>query len=202
MSLAVSGANAASVVLSGGGTSGQAVQLQILSDITLTAKPGSSFGGYQFMISIPNAISSSSTVANNTSYFDLATTANPPLTYQTTSTGATLNLTHVQMTLHTTGTNALVVTYTGTNWPELLINNGENVTFKAGTITLNSFIGNLVLQNPGQTYDLTLANLSTFSENGYNQPSVGSNMTSVPEASTSIVAMLGMIGCALQRRRR
>lgn len=199
LSLALSGAKAASVTLTGGSPSGT-IQLHILNDIAIAPKPGESFAGYLFRITIPGAISSDSTHYSGATYFNLLSTANPPLTYQTSDTASILSMTSISMTMYTQGNNALVMDISDPSYAEVLIEEGGNVTFKAGIYTYDIIADTVILQDPGKTYDLTIANFSSFTESG-SELSGTTATFAVPEPSASFMALLGMAGCVLRRRR-
>lgn len=198
LSLALSGAKAASVTVTGGSPSGT-IELHILNDIAIAPKPGESFAGYLFKITIPGAISSDSTHWNGASAFNIPSTANPPLTYQTSDTASILSMTSISMTVYTQGNNALVMDISDPSYADVLIEEGGSVTFKAGIYSYDTG-GTVTLQDPGKTYDLTIANFSSITESGSPRLS-GTTATFVPEPSASFMALLGMAGCVLRRRR-
>jgi len=182
----------AAIRLTGGGTSGQAFNVEFLQDTIITASPGSSFGGYYFGITIPDVFSQSDSYSN----YDSTTSAAPPFEYKEQSGGPTLNFANAGIS---TAGNDLNLYFFGNGYPEILIQNEGSFTIKAGTVTRNSLSGNNVLVDPGATYQITTGNFYSFSEvySTYS-PSSGS-LSTVPEPSTFI---LGVVGLALTFRRR
>lgn len=193
------GAFAATFTVTGGGTAGQSIFVTIDQDIQIAAKPGQSFGGYYFGFRMEGVLNSAASTATlyNGNWYDLANTVGTDAIYQSSPTDAGSVLDQTAISLY--GTN-LDVFYGTSSYTEFLVSDGAFVTFKAGTIELSPFIGNVVLQNPGASYEINDANLFSSTEQ-YVSANAGNAMI-VPEPSMLVLGLSGFLGLALRRNRR
>ncbi len=195
LGLFTSGARAASVRLTGGGTAGESLQVEIMEDIIISTNSGSSFGGYFFGFHIAGAL----TTYDNYFSYNIATTASTPFEYQSGSGQPTLSLNEVGAS---TSGGILSVYFSGAGYPEVLIGEGGSITMKAGTVTRLSQSGNNVLANSGQIYDLPISAFYSDTEAYQSLSPSTASVTSVPEASSALIAAIGVGGAAFVRRRK
>jgi hypothetical protein len=189
----------AAIIISGGGANAQNVTITITSDIVIASKPGYSFGGYYFGFQIDDVfdVAASAPENNFLNWYDMPNTTFDDAIYKSSASSAeeTLYTSNASVNL---SSNYLLVFFGTSNWTEYLVSDDASITFKAGTITLNGLPGNLVLLNPGASFEVTAANL--FSTTEQHQSINSQNVAIVPETST---ALLGLIGLgAMMRRRR
>ena len=83
------------------------------------------------------------------------------------------------------------------DFTEYLVSDNAFITFKAGTITLEPTLGNIVLLSPGSSFEITEENLFSSSEQYQNITT--QNVAMIPETSS---ALLGLCGLAVMLRRR
>lgn len=192
-------ARAASITVTGGGTSGQSIFVTIDQDFTIAAKPGESFGGYYFGFSFTGVLneSASTETTYQGNWYGLPNTVATDALYQSSLTDPGTVLGDSCISLYGT---TLAVFYGTPSWNEFLVTGDDSITFKAGTIELAPSIGNVVLQNPGATYQITEANLFSVTEQ---HPSINtSNVMIVPEPSALVMSAAGLLGLAFRRNRR
>ncbi len=195
--LAITGASAhaASVRLTGGGTSGESLQVEILEDITISTTSGSSFGGYFFGFRIQGALATYDSAYT----YDIATTANPPFEYVTGTGQPTLVFSDVGAS--TAGGN-LSVYFSSQGYNDVLIEEGGSITIKSGTVTRLSQGTNNVLVDPGHTYDVPISAFYSDTERYQSLSSSNAELTSVPESSSALLIALGVSGAVFGCRRR
>ncbi|MFY7818533.1 MAG: hypothetical protein ACOVRB_09230 [Akkermansiaceae bacterium] len=197
--LASTASSEAAVIVSGGGTSGQSVTITITSDIVIASNPGSSFGGYYFGFKINNVFDGAASTAAQYqgNWYDIPNTTVDDAIYKSSGSSSEEILSTSNASVNS-GEDPLWVYFGAPGWTEYLVSDGASVTFKAGTITLAPGGGNLVLLNPGASFDVTASNF--FSVTEQYQTINSQNVAIVPETST---ALLGLIGLgAMMRRRR
>lgn len=195
-------ARAASITVTGGGTNGESIFVTIDQDFTIAAKPGESFGGYFFGFNVPGvldgALSTNSEYVGN--YYDLPNTVATDALYRSSLTDPGIVLGESAISLERLG-DTISVFYSSTPYyTEFLVSDDATITFKAGTIELEPSLGNVVLQNPGTTYQIAESNLFSITEQ---HPSLNtSNVMIVPEPSALVMSAAGLLGLAFRRNRR
>lgn len=190
---------ASSVTISGGGTNGEVVLITIHEDIELRSLPGQSFGGYFFGFRIDGVISTSGTSESmwGANWYDLPNTAEVDALYRSSTvdlSGMVLPESNVSFEF-----NGDEITVSFSKYPdEFEIVGGASLTISAGTITVTPEGGNIVLLNPGGTYELTAASFFSFSEQ---YPALDiQNAIVVPEPRLAV--FLATAACVVLVRRR
>lgn len=192
-------ARAASITVTGGGTNGESIFVTIDQDFTIAAKPGESFGGYYLGFSFTGVLDGAASTATGYqgNWYNLPNTVATDAIYQSSVTDPGTVL--VESCISLSGTT-LAVYYGTPGWDEFLVSGGASLTFKAGTIELEPSLGNVVLQNPGTTYQIAESNLFSITEQ---HPSLNtSNVMIVPEPSALVMSAAGLLGLAFRRNRR
>jgi len=185
---------AASVRLTGGGTAGKNLQIEILEDITISTISGSSFGGYNFGFVIMGALTS----YDEYNRYNMANSAGSGLEYVTATGIPVRSLEDVGVS---TCLGNLRVYFSGTSYPEVLIGEGGSITLKAGTITLAPAAASNVLANPGHVYDIAIPNFYSDTEAYPSLSPSNAVITSIPTVSSTLLIALGACGAIFRRRR-
>lgn len=188
----------AAVIVNGGGTSGEGITVTLTQDIVIGSKPGESFGGYFFGFSIDGVIDGAATTAAQFvgNWYDLSNTSVDDATYQTSATSPSSSLSTSNISLNF-NEDRLMVFFGTPDFTEYLVSDNAFITFKAGTITLEPTLGNIVLLSPGSSFEITEENLFSSSEQYQNITT--QNVAMIPETSS---ALLGLCGLAVMLRRR